>query len=105
MYATINKIVADDPGNDCPKYRAPAKSDLENGVSSMFHSVAEAEGLWRALWGERGTGNEKSEWRKEVEAAILRCVSPLLRESWKLETTEAARVISRKRNWSAPGPE
>ena len=105
VHTTINKIVANDPVNDHPKYRAPAKSELESRVSSMFHSVAEAEGFWRALWEERGTGNKKAEWLKEMDEAILRCVPPLSRESWKTETTEAARVISRKRNWSAPGPD
>ena len=45
VYATINKTVADDPDNDCSKYIAPAKSDLENGVSGMFISAVEAAGL------------------------------------------------------------
>ena len=81
------------------------KSGLESEVSSMFDSVVEAEGFWRMLWEEQGTRNEEAGWLKEIEEAILRCVPSSSRESWNLETTEAAREISRKRNWSAPCPD
>ena len=60
VYAIINKILADDSDNERPKYRAPAKSDLESGVSSMFNSVAEAEGFKESAMGGAREWERKS---------------------------------------------
>ena len=71
----------------------------------MFRNIVEAEGFWRRLWEERGTGDENAEWLKEIELAISQRVPLPTVGTWTLETNEAVKVILKKRNWSAPGPD
>ena len=58
----------------------------------------------KTLGGE-GTGHENAEWLKEIELAISRRVPLPTVGTWTLETNEAVKVILKKRNWSAPGPD
>ena len=67
--------------------------------------IGEAESFWRSFWEEQGSGDENAEWLKEIEEAIRQRVPPASQEEWDLETVAIAKVISKKRNWSAPGPD
>ena len=71
----------------------------------MFSDIVEAEGFWRRLWEKRGTGDENAEWLKEIELAISQRVPLPTVGTWTLETNEAVKVILKKQNWSAPGPD
>ena len=71
----------------------------------MFEDIGEAKGFWRSLWEEQGSEDENAEWLKEIEEAIRQRVPPTSLEEWDLETVARAKVISKKRNWSAPGPD
>ena len=52
-----------------------------------------------------GTGNITTDWLEEIRRAICERVSLHQEEVFNLSTTQAAKVITKKRNWSAPGPE
>ena len=81
---------------------------LENVLESdsrMFENIEEASGFWRKLWEERGTGNKNAAWLQGVKIAIHEQVPPPTGDEWVLEVAEAVKVLSTKRNWSAPGPD
>ena len=42
---------------------------------------------------------------QEVKLAIHEQVPPPTGDEWALEVAEAVKVLSKKRNWSAPGPD
>ena len=42
---------------------------------------------------------------QEVKIAIHEQVPPPIGDEWALEVAEAVKVLSKKRNWSAPGPD
>ena len=44
------------------------------------------------LWEKRGSGNKNA-------------VPPQTGDEWALEVADAVKVLSKKRNWSAPGPD
>ena len=71
----------------------------------MFENIEEASGFWRKLWEERGTGNKNVAWLQEVKIAIYEQVPPPTASEWALKVAEAVKVLSKKRNWSAPGPD
>ena len=105
VYATITTMAAEDPDNARPKYKVAWNEHQASASKGVFSDIVEAEGFWRKLWEERGTGDENAEWFKEIELAIShRVPSPTL-GTWTLETNEAVKVILKKRNWSAPGPD
>ena len=41
----------------------------------MFSDIVEAEGFWRRLSEERGTGAENAQWLNEIELAISQRVT------------------------------
>ena len=59
----------------------------------MFSDIVEAEGFWRKLLDERGTGNENAECLKEIELAISQSVPSPTLGAWTVETNEAVKVI------------
>ena len=44
-------------------------------------------------------------WLDEIRSAIRDSVPEMMEEDFELSVDQAVRVISRKRNWSAPGPD
>ena len=98
VYARINQIAAEDPDNAHPNYKAASPVvEQSGGGKNMFEDIGEAEGFWRSLWEEQGSGNENAEWLKEIEEAIRQRVPPTSQEEWDLETVAIAKVISKKR--------
>ena len=57
------------------------------------------------LWEKSGTGNKEVKWLRPTREAIAKKVPPPSDESWGLHTTQAVKILSKKRNWSAPGPD
>ena len=105
VYATITMMAEEDPDNARPKYKVARNEDQTSASKGVFSDIVEAEGFWRRLWEERGTGDENAEWLKEIELAISQHVPLPTVGTWTLETNEAVKVILKKRNWSAPGPD
>ena len=54
---------------------------------------------------QRGTGNTNTAWLQEVKIAIHEQVRPLSGDEWALVVAEAVKFLSKKRNWSATGPD
>ena len=61
--------------------------------------------FWKSLWETRGTGNNNAEWLQEIKQAISRKVQSTADHDWMLETEVLVKVVLKKRNFSAPGPE
>ena len=57
------------------------------------------------LWEKRGSGNKNAASSQEEKIAIHEQVPPPTGDEWALEVAEAVKVLSKKRNWSAPGPD
>ena len=70
VYATITMMAEEDPDNARPKYKVARNEDQTSASKGVFSDIVEAEGFWRRLWEERGTGDENAEWLKEIELAI-----------------------------------
>ncbi|KAK2568094.1 hypothetical protein P5673_008026 [Acropora cervicornis] len=67
VYATITMMAEEDPDNARPKYKVARNEDQTSASKGVFSDIVEAEGFWRRLWEERGTGDENAEWLKEIE--------------------------------------
>ena len=89
--------------NERPRYKDPLKRARD--YSRMFENIEEASGFWRKLWEERGTGNKNAAWLQKVKIAVHEQVPPPRGDEWTLEVAEAVKVLSKKRNCSAPGPD
>ena len=74
-------------------------------IRECLKTLKRRAGFWRKLWEERGTGNKNAAWLQEVKIAIHEQVPPPTGDEWALEVAEAVKVLSKKRNWSAPGPD
>ena len=103
VFANLSEMLKKDPENERPRYKDPGKRARDD--SRMFENIEEASGFWRKLWEERGTGNKNAAWLQEVKLAIHEQVPPPTGDEWALEVAEAVKVLSKKRNWSAPGPD
>ena len=57
------------------------------------------------LWEKGGSGNKNAASSQEEKIAIHEQVPPPTGDEWALEVAEAVRVLYKKRNWSAPGPD
>lgn len=57
------------------------------------------------LWEKSGTGNEDVKWLRSMREAIAKKVPPPSDESWDLYTTQAVKILNKKRNLGAPVPE
>ena len=57
------------------------------------------------LWEKRGSGNKNAASSQEEKIAIHEQVPPPTGDEWALEVADAVKVLSKKRNWSAPGPD
>ena len=65
---------------------------------------------WRTLWqtegtGETGMGDRNAAWLEEIRSAIHSRVAESAEEDWDLDGTDVAKVLTKKKNWSAPGPD
>ena len=81
--------------------------DNDNGDNgdNTFENVDQACSFWMDLWEKSGTGNEDVKWLRPIREAIAKKVPPPSDESWGLHTIQAVKILSKKRNWSAPGPD
>ena len=75
VFANLSEMLKRDPENDRPRHKDPGKGARDD--SRMFESIEEANGFWRKLWEERGTGNKNTARLQEVKIAIHEKVPPL----------------------------
>ena len=71
----------------------------------MFDNIKDASSFWILLWKSKGTGKRNAQWLEDIRSAIYSRVPPPSENTWKLDTTEATKVLARKKIWSAPGPD
>ena len=76
-----------------------------HGHTDVFENIEDASIFWKSLWETRGTGNNNTEWLQEIKQAISRKVQSTADQDWMLETEVLVKVVLKKRNFSAPGPE
>ena len=50
------------------------------------------------------SGKVKRRGNKEIRSVIYSQIPPPSEKAWELDTVKAAKVLARKKNWSAPGP-
>ena len=71
----------------------------------MFNIVEEASEYWRNLWESKGTGDRYASWLEEIKSAIQSMAPQPTKEDWDLDPAGAGKVLAKKKNWSAPGPD
>ena len=89
--------------NKPPKYVNNGKNAQDK--SNMFKDIQEASTFWKDLWEKEGKGDRETSWLEEIRTAFNRKVPPPSEENFVLETSKAVKVLSKKKNWSAPGPD
>ena len=72
---------------------------------NTFENIDPVCSFWMDLWETSGTGNEDVTWLRLIREAIAKKVPPPSDESWGLQTSQAVKILSKKRNWSSPGPD
>ena len=95
VYANMREVLNKDKENEHPKY-APA--DNKNAEGKMFENVEDASSFWIQLWKSQGTGNRNAQWLEDIRSPIYSRVPPPSENTWKLDTTEATKVLARKKN-------
>ena len=101
VYSNFNKMLAKEPENDRPVYDNTVPQEKQNGAK--LANVEEACGFWKELWEKEGTGDVDVEWIDETRIAMEDIVPNLTKEEFKVNSCDAGKIISGKRNWSAPG--
>ena len=98
----MNEMTKKDEDSERPKY----KTSNQEEERDMFENIEEASNFWKELWKKKGTGNKCASWLEEVETAInQRVPAPFSEDTFILERVKAVKVVRKKRNWSAPGPD
>ena len=103
VYVNMREMLNKDKENDQPRYTA--NSQANEGEKEMFDNIEKASEYWRTLWAKDGTGDRNAAWLEEIRSAIHSRVPPSTKEDWDLEVMVAAKVLNKKKNWSAPGPD
>ena len=101
--SNLKKIIETQEGVDKPKYDHGLQDEGQD--ERLFNDVEEVTRFWKSLWETQGTGNTSALWLDEIRSAIRDSVSEMMEEDFELSVDQAARVISKKRNRSAPGPD
>ena len=103
VYANIRELLNKDKEDERPKYTT---SDQNTQVEiEMFNKIKGASKYWRNLWESKGTVDRCASLLEEIRSAIQRRVPPPTEEDWDLDPAIAAKVLAKKKNWSAPGPD
>ena len=101
VYANMREMLAKNENFDRSKYEGVSANTCEEDREKSG-SIEKAASFWKELWEAWGTGNGQAVWLDEVRHAIFTKIPPPTDEDWKLETAEAG-VLTKKKNWRAPG--
>ena len=55
--------------------------------------------------GRRRSEHTEAEWIEEVREAMEDVVPEVPTDGWNLNAEQVTKIINRKKNWSAPGPD
>ena len=88
---------------DKPKYDRVTQGTKVN--NHTFTNIDEACSFWKSLWEEEGSGDTEAEWIEEVREAMEDVVPEVPTDGWNLDAEQVTKIIKRKKNWSAPGPD
>ena len=103
VYANFKEIVESQADTDRPLYvHGQQNKKIQD---KMFTNIDKAASFWKSLWESEGAGDTDVEWLDEVRSAIREKVPQPMEEEFSLSEERAAKVIGKKRNWSAPGPD
>ena len=100
VYANMREVLNKEKENERSKY-APA--DKKNAEGKMFENIEDASSFCIQLWKSQGTGNRNAQWLEDKRSAIYSRIPPPSENTWKLDTTQATKVLARKKNRSDPG--
>ena len=103
IYATFGKMLESQADIDKPKYDRIIQETQVNNCT--FTNIDEARSFWKSLWEEEGSGDTEAEWIEEVREATEDVVPEVPTDGWNLNAEQVTKIINRKKNWSAPGPD
>ena len=103
VYGNFKEMIEAQGDSDKPKYDHGLQDNRRQ--DRMFTNIEEAASFWRSLWEAEGTGDTGADWLEEVRCAIREKVPEPTEKNFILSEARAAKVIGKKRNWSAPGPD
>ena len=103
MYATFGKMLESQADIEKPKYdRVTQGTQVDNYT---FTNIDEASSFCKSLWEEEGSGDTEAEWIEEVRDPQDVRVSEIPTDGCNLNAEQVTKIINRKKNWSAPGPD
>ena len=102
-YATFGKMLESQADIDKPNYNRVAQGTQVNNYA--FTNIDEASSFWKSLWEEEGSGDTEAEWIEEAREAMEDEVPEVPTDGWNLNAEQVTKIIKKKKNWSAPGPE
>ena len=74
-------------------------------IHRIITDVNEVSSFWKALWESEGDGKIQTEWLDEIRCVVSENIPELPEGPFELCAEQAKKVILKKRNWSAPGPD
>ena len=101
VYSSLREMASEQADKERPKYEARRETQSDG----VFENIEQAASYWKALWESEGTGTKSAEWLEEVRQAIAGCVPESCMGECDIECDQVKKVIAKKRNWSAPGPD
>ena len=110
IHDALRQSISNDPENLRPKLSDYIKSaNQQEEPEKCFESLLQAETFWRPIWENEGKGDPNATWLREIEIAMDDCCGDIESqiEGYHIRVNEdqIAKVIRKKRNWSAPGPD
>ena len=99
-------MIAKDKDNENKTRHTNTLNERQGGEFERFKYVEEANKFWKELWGKDGIGNRNANWLEGMRKAINSQVpAPPDENAVELDYRKAVRVLKRKKNWSAAGPD
>ena len=102
VYNSFKEIISEQKDEEKPKFQQRQK---KQSTTNMFENIDEAASYWKELWESKGTGNASAKWLEEIKNAFNEHVPEPSEEECSIDYEHVKKVISKKRNWSAPGPD
>ena len=103
IYATFGKMLESQADIDKPKYDRVTQGTQVNNYT--FTIIDEASSFCKSLWEEEGCGNTEVEWIEEVREAMEDVIPEVPTDFWNLNAEQVTKIINRKKNWRALGPD
>ena len=102
IYSSFNEMISNQSDEERPKFQ---QRQEEQSNTNLFENIDQAASYWKELWESDGTGDVSVKWLEGIKQAINEYVSEPSEEECTIDYEHVKKVISKKRNWSAPGPD